>query len=66
MLEIERIATEEYGMDKADQLTKKHISLEQEDKIEEVEKEPTEDLTVVSGVMSAIAANFQGLWEYME
>lgn len=66
MLEIERIATEEYGMVKSDQLTKKHISLEQEDKIEVVETEPSEDMTVVSSVMSAIASNFQGLWEYME
>lgn len=66
MLEIERIAIEEYGMVKSDQLTKKHISLDQEDKIEVVETEPGEDMTVVSSVMSAIAANFQGLWEYME
>lgn len=66
MLEIEKYATENLGMVKADQLTKKHISLEQEDEIEVVKPEPSEDLTVVSSVMSAIGENFSGLWEYME
>lgn len=66
MLEIEQYALENLGMVKADQLTKKHISLDQEDKIEVVETEPSEDMTVVSGVMSAIGENFKGLWEYME
>lgn len=66
MLEIEKYATENLGMVKSDQLTKKHISLDQEDKIEVVEAEPTEDMTVVSSVMSAIADNFKGLWEYMD
>lgn len=66
MLEIEKYATENLGMVKADHLTKKHISLDQQDKIEVVEGEPTDDLTVVSSVMSAIADNFRGLWEYME
>ncbi len=65
MLAIEQYATENLGMVKADQLTKKHISLEQEDKVEVVETEPSEDVTVVSSVMSAIGENFQGLWEYM-
>lgn len=65
MLMIEEKANE-LGMVKSDQLTKKHISLDQEDKIEVVETEPGEDMTVVSSVMSAIAYNFKGLWEYME
>lgn len=66
MLAIEEYALENLGMVKSDQLTKKHISLDQEDKVEVVETEPTEDVTVVSGVMSAIGENFKGLWEYME
>lgn len=65
MLAIEQYATENLGMVKADQLTKKHISLDQQDKVEVVETEPTEDVTVVSSVMSAIGENFQGLWEYI-
>ncbi|MBR5515369.1 MAG: hypothetical protein IKU52_04125 [Clostridia bacterium] len=64
MLMIEEKAGE-LGMVKADQLTKKHISLDQEDKIEVVETEPGDDMTVVSSVMSAIASNFRGFWEYM-
>lgn len=65
MLMIEEKASE-LGLVKSDQLAKKHISLDQEDKIEVVETDPGEDMTVVSSVMSAIASNFQGLWEYME
>ncbi len=65
MLKIEEYATENLGMVKADQLTKKHISLDQEDKVEVVETEPSKDVTVVSGVMSAIGENFEGLWEYI-
>ncbi len=65
MVAIEAYATENLGMVKSDQLTKKHISLEQEDKIEVVETEPSQDVTVVTGVMSAIADNFTGLWEYI-
>ena len=65
MVAIEEYASE-LGMVKADQLAKKHITLEQEDKVEVVETEPVEDVTVVSGVMSAIAENFSGLWEYID
>ena len=65
MLAIEQYATENLGMVKSDQLTKKHITLDQEDKVEVVETEPSKDVTVVSSVMSAIGENFQGLWEYM-
>lgn len=65
MLKIEQYAVENLGMVKADQLTKKHISLDQEDKVEIVETEPSKDATVVSGVMSAIGENFEGLWEYI-
>ncbi len=65
MLTIEQYATENLGMVKSDQLTKKHITLDQEDKVEVVETEPSKDVTVVSSVMSAIGENFQGLWEYM-
>ena len=65
MLKIEEYATENLGMVKADQLTKKHITLDQEDKVEVVETEPTEDATVVTSVMSAIGENFRVLWEYV-
>lgn len=65
MLKIEEYAVENLGMVKSDQLTKKHITLDQEDKVEVVETEPTQDATVVSSVMSAIGENFRGLWEYM-
>ncbi|MBR6515211.1 MAG: hypothetical protein IKT46_10335 [Clostridia bacterium] len=65
MLKIEQYAIENLGMVKSDQLTKKHISLDQEDKVEVVETEPTPDATVVSGVMSAIGENFRGLREYI-
>lgn len=65
MLKIEEYATENLGMVKSDQLTKKHITLDQEDKVEVVETEPSEDVTVVSSVMSAIGENFRGLWEYV-
>lgn len=64
MVMIEEKASE-LGLVKSDQLSKKHISLDQEDKIEVVETEPGEDMTVVSSVMSAIASNFQGFWEYV-
>ena len=64
MVMIEKKASE-LGLVKSDQLDKKHISLDQEDKIEVVETDPGEDMTVVSSVMSAIASNFQGLWEYI-
>ncbi len=65
MLTIEQYATENLGMVKSDQLTKKHITLDQQDKVEVVETEPSKDVTVVSSVMSAIGENFQGLWEYV-
>lgn len=64
MLTIEEMAAE-YGMVKADQLTKKHIALTNEDKIEVVEPEPTEDETVVTTVMSGLWENFAGLREYL-
>lgn len=66
MTALQKYAVENLGMVKSDQLTKKHISLEQEDKVEVVAEAPAEDVTVVSGVMSAIGENFKGLWEYME
>ncbi len=64
MLTIEEMAGE-LGMVKADQLTKKHITLTNEDKIEVVEPEPTEDETVVTTVMSGLWENFAGLREYL-
>lgn len=64
MLTIEEMAAE-FGMVKADQLTKKHIALTNEDKIEVVEPEPTEDETVVTTVMSGLWENFAGLREYL-
>ena len=64
MLTIEELAAE-LGMVKADALTKKHITLTNEDKIEVVEPEPTEDETVVTTVMSGLWENFSGLREYL-
>lgn len=64
MLEIEKYATENLHMVKADQLSKKHITIDREDKIEVVEPEPTEDHTVVTTMMSAVFSNFNGLVEY--
>ena len=64
MLTIEEMAAE-LGMVKADALTKKHITLTNEDKIEVVEPEPTEDETVVTTVMSGLWENFSGLREYL-
>ena len=64
MLTIEEMAAE-FGMVKADQLTKKHIALTNEDKIEIVEPEPTEDETVVTTVMSGLWESFAGLREYL-
>ena len=66
MLAIEQYATENLHMVKLDQLTKKHITIDREDKIEVVETEPTEDKTVVTTVMSAFLSNFTGLLEYLQ
>lgn len=64
MLAIEQKAGD-LGMVKVDQLTKKHVTLTQDDKIEVVEPEPTGDSTVVTTIMSGIWQNFSGLWEYL-
>lgn len=64
MLVIEQKAGD-LGMVKLDQLTKKHVSLTQDDKIEVVEPEPTYDSTVVTTIMSSIWQNFSGFWEYI-
>ena len=66
MLAIEQYATENLHMVKLDQLTKKHITIDREDKIEVVETEPTEDQTVVTTVMSTFLSNFTGLLEYLQ
>ena len=66
MVKIEQYAIDNLGMVKADQLDKKYITLDQKDKIEVVETAPAEDVTVVSGVMSAVGENFRGLWEYLD
>ncbi|MBQ7160851.1 MAG: hypothetical protein IJR90_03995 [Clostridia bacterium] len=64
MLAIEQKAGE-LGMVKVDQLTKKHVAIAQEDKIEVIEPEPTYDATVVTTIMSSIWENFAGLREYL-
>jgi len=64
MMQLEERAVE-LGMVKVDQLTKKHIALSQEDKIEVVEDEPSHDSTVVTTIMSSLIQNFNGLWEYL-
>lgn len=65
MLEIERYAQENLGMVKSDQLTKKHITLQSEDKIEVVGEEPEKTTEQESGIMSAIVNNVRGLLEYL-
>ena len=61
---VENIAVNELGMVKADQVDKQYVVIGNEDKIEVVEPETTED-SLVNTVMSAIAQNFRELVEYI-
>jgi len=61
---IEEMASLEYGMVKSDSLTKQHVNIENEDKIEiSVPEEPEE--STFSTMMSAIGENFSNLMEYI-
>ena len=61
---IENVAINELGMVKADQVDKQYVIIGNEDKIEVVEPETTED-SLVNTVMSSIAQNFRELMEYI-
>lgn len=61
---IEELATLEYGMVKTDNLTKQHVNINNEDKIEVSEPEEPEE-SVFSTVMSALGENFKNLLEYI-
>jgi len=61
---VENIAVNELGMVKADQVNKQYVVIGNEDKIEVVEPETTED-SLVNTVMSSIAQNFRELVEYI-
>ncbi len=77
LLDIEQIATEEYGMVKSDQVVKKYINIEGEDKIEISSSKETEDLPESRGaedtdgettgplstLMSAFANQFESFME---
>ena len=55
---------QELGMVKADRLTKKHINLTNEDKVEVIETDSSEDESIVTTIMSGILSNFDGLSDY--
>ncbi len=61
---IEDAAVNEYGMVKADEVLKQYVVIGNEDKIEVVEPETTEN-SLVNTVMSAIGENFRELMEYI-
>ena len=62
--EIENAAVNELGMVKADEVTKNYVIVGNEDKIEVVEPETTED-SLINTVMSSIGENFRELLEYI-
>lgn len=61
---IEDAAVNELGMVKADEVSKQYVVIGNEDKIEVVEPETTEN-SLVNTVMSAIGENFKALMEYI-
>ena len=61
---IEDAAVNELGMVKADEVKKQYVVIGNEDKIEVVEPETTED-SLVGTVMSSIGENFRELMEYI-
>lgn len=61
---IEEKASLEYGMIKSDNLTKQHVNIDNQDKIEVVEEEEQEESTF-STMMSIIGENFSNLLEYI-
>ncbi len=61
---IENAAVNELGMVKADDVKKQYVVIGNEDKIEVVEPETTED-SLMNTVMSSIGENFRELMEYI-
>lgn len=61
---IEDAAVNELGMVKADEVKKHYVVIGNEDKIEVVEPETTED-SLINTVMSSIGENFKELMEYI-
>ena len=57
LLLIEQIASEELGMVKLDQVSKKYITLEKEDKIEVADDSDTENINIFGEIMSAMGNN---------
>ena len=61
---IEELAVNQLGMVKADEVKKQYVVIGNEDKIEVVEPETTED-SLINTVMSSIGENFRELMEYI-
>lgn len=61
---IEDAAVNEFGMVKADEVKKQYVFIGNEDKIEVIEPETTED-SLINTVMSSIGENFRELVEYI-
>ena len=61
---IESAAVNELGMVKSDEVKKQYIVIGNEDKIEVIEPETTED-SLMNTVMSSIGENFRELMEYI-
>lgn len=61
---IESAAVNELGMVKADEVKKQYVIIGNEDKIEVIEPETTED-SLINTVMSSIGENFRQLVEYI-
>ena len=62
-MEIERIAKDDYGMIKNDHLTKKYITIENEDKTEVVTDEPEISGSSYTTLMSIIADLFSEFFQ---
>lgn len=61
---IEDTAVNELGMVKSEDVTKKYVVMENDDKVEVVVPETTEN-SIVNSVMSAIGENFRDMLEYI-
>ncbi len=59
---IEEYAVNVLGMVKMDQLPKKYVSIDNEEKVEVVKPEPEESTGPVSTIMSAITENFRNVF----
>jgi len=63
---IEKIATEKLGMVKLDQVTKKYVKIEHEDKIEVFDDNADSDPNIFRNTMSGIAQNLRDIPEYID